>query len=49
MRGSQRRVSRIDDPSASPYPAGFFGGFGFLGFGGRFGVLSPMCAPPTQA
>jgi hypothetical protein len=23
------------------YATGFFGGFGFLGFGGLFGVLSP--------
>lgn len=23
------------------YVTGFFGGFGFLGFGGLFGVLSP--------
>jgi hypothetical protein len=28
------------------YALAVFGTFGFFGFGGRFGVLSPMDAPP---
>ena len=36
-----RRLRADRGKARARYPAGLVGGFGFLGFGGLFGVLSP--------